>query len=163
MEKQDIYILFDICQDSHVRKYNSYHVSLPDKKFILDNFSIIKRTNRSILTIVSEKDIVIGFVNYEIKSEYICTIGITIGKDFWGRGYGRDSIITLANYLFEEKRIEKIEIEVAVPNIRAINCYESCGFTEGKINKRSFKTDTEYLDTMNMHLYKEDFYKENIG
>ena len=51
-------------------------------------------------------------MNYEIKSEYINTIGITIGKNFWGRGYGRDSIITLANYLFEEKEIEKIEIEV---------------------------------------------------
>ena len=38
MEEQDIYILFDICQDSHVRKYNSYNSSLPDKKFILDNF-----------------------------------------------------------------------------------------------------------------------------
>ena len=163
MEKQDVYTLFDICHDSNVRKYNSYHSSLPDKKYILDNFAIIKRTNNSILSIISEKEILIGFVNYEIKSEYIGTIGITIGKRFWGRGYGRDSIITLANYLFEDKGIEKIEIEVAVPNIRAINCYEGCGFTQGKINKKSFKTETEYLDTMNMHLYKEDFYKENIG
>lgn len=163
MEKQDVYVLFDICKDRNVRKYNSYNSSLPDKKFILDNFTIIKRANKSILTIVSEKDIIIGFVTYEIKSEYIYTIGITLGKHFWGRGYGRDSIVTLANYLFEEKEIEKIEVEVAVPNVRAINCYESCGFIQANINKRSFKTDLGYVDTMNMHLYKEDFYKENIG
>jgi len=162
MEKQDIYILFDICEDRHVRKYNSYNYSLPDKNFILDNFHIMKRVNNSNLTIVSEKGIIIGFVNYEIKSEYICTLGITLGKRFWGRGYGKDSIITLANFLFDEKEFEEIEIEVAVPNIRAINCYESCGFNKGKINRNSFKTDTGYVDTMNMKLYKEEFYKENI-
>ena len=162
MERQDIYILFDICEDSHVRKYNSYHSILPDKKFILDNFHIVKRANKNTLTIVSEKDIVIGFINYQIKSEYVCTIGITLGKRFWGRGYGKDSIITLVNFLFDEKDIEEIEIEVATPNVRAINCYESCGFTKGKINKNSFKTDTDYLDTINMHLYKEQFYKEDI-
>lgn len=163
IEKHDVYILFDICEDSHVREYNSYYSSLPDKKFILDNFHIIRRSNKSALTIVSEKDIVIGFINYQIKSQYVCTVGITLGKRFWGRGYGKDSIITLANYLFDEKEIEKIEIEVAVPNDRAINCYERCGFTKGKINKNSFKTDAGCFDTMNMHLYKEEFYKENIG
>lgn len=136
---------------------------MPDKKFILDNFHIIKRAVKSILSVISEKDILIGFVNYEIKSRYICTIGITLGKRFWGRGYGKDSIMTLANFLFDEKEFEEIEIEVAIPNIRAINCYESCGFIRGKINKNSFKTDTGVLDTMNMHLYKEQFYKEDIS
>ena len=123
IEKQDVYILFDICEDSHVRKYNSYHSSLPDKKFVLDNFHIIKRANKSVLSIVSEKGILIGFINYQIKSRYICTVGITLGKSFWGRGYGKDSIITLVNFLFDEKEVEEIEIEVAVPNVRAINCY----------------------------------------
>lgn len=163
MEKQDLYRLFDICEDKQVRKYNSYHSILPDKKFILDNFHIAKRVNKNNLTIVSEKDIVIGFVNYQIKSEYICTIGITLGKRFWGRGYGKDSIVTLVNFLFDEKDIEEIEIEVALPNVRAINCYKRCGFTKRNINKNSFKTDTGYVDTMNMNLYKEQFYNEDIG
>lgn len=62
-------------------------------------------------------------------------LGIRIGdKEYWGKGYGEDAINILIDYCFSTKSIERIWLKVLPQNIRAIRCYEKCGFAQhGKL------------------------------
>lgn len=132
IERSDINILYNLCNDNNVNKYNTV---LPDKKYLFDNINMIKKLPNKILSIINENNVIIGLIDYRsyYSSEY--TIGITIGKRFWGRGYGKDSIKTLTKYLFRELNAEKIIVEVIENNIRAIKCCKDCGFIRKGISK----------------------------
>ncbi|SFU38959.1 Protein N-acetyltransferase, RimJ/RimL family [Clostridium sp. DSM 8431] len=149
MMKEDISRLCDLCNDESVNKYNNM---LPDKKYLRKNFNILKKMDNKILTIINEKDVIVGFMDYRKRdlSSAIYTIGITIGQKFWGRGYGKESIKILCDYLFEDLGAEKIVIEVIDKNVRAIKCYESCGFIVDK------KSEHEGTSLITMVLEKSE-------
>lgn len=144
----DINILYKFCSDKDINKYNSYKDILPEKTYIIKNFYILKKVYKRLLSIINEKNVIVGFMNYDPKEDNssVYKIGITIGKRFWRRGYARDSIRTISKYLFEEKNATRIELEVDKNNIRAINCYDSCGFI---VDKRD--------NIIHMHLDKIEF------
>ena len=56
------------------------------------------------------------------------TLGIIIRSDRVGRGVGTDAVRTLARFGFEELGLERIVLDVAEDNFRAIRCYETVGF-----------------------------------
>ena len=56
------------------------------------------------------------------------TLGIIIRSDMVGRGLGTDSVRTLARFGFDELGLERIVLDVAEDNYRAIRCYETVGF-----------------------------------
>ncbi|MCR4945197.1 MAG: GNAT family N-acetyltransferase [Clostridium sp.] len=149
MMKEDISRLCDLCNDESVNKYNNM---LPDKKYLRKNFNILKKMDNKILTIINKKDVIVGFMDYRKRdlSSAIYTIGITIGQKFWGRGYGKESIKILCDYLFEDLGAEKIVIEVIDKNVRAIKCYESCGFIVDK------KSEHEGTSLITMVLEKSE-------
>jgi len=69
-------------------------------------------------------------------------------KDLWGKGYGYDAIKTFLNYIFKEKNFKYIYLRVYEHNIRAIKCYEKCGFKKRGIlrfNKKKIESDNLIL------------------
>ena len=55
-------------------------------------------------------------------------LGITLGADYVGQGYGTDAIGTFLVYYFQEMGFETLYLDVAAPNRRAVRCYKKCGF-----------------------------------
>jgi RimJ/RimL family protein N-acetyltransferase len=56
-------------------------------------------------------------------------LAIRIGdKNYWGKGYGADAVSTLVNYWLSTG-LRRIWLKVLPGNIRAVRCYEKCGFT----------------------------------
>lgn len=54
---------------------------------------------------------------------------ILIGdREYWGKGYGTDVIRTVLRYVFSELSLESVSLRVYDFNVRAIRCYEKCGF-----------------------------------
>jgi aminoglycoside 6'-N-acetyltransferase len=51
----------------------------------------------------------------------------------WNRGLGRRSISLLLEYLFQTKGARKVILDPHVTNLRAIRCYEKCGFRKVKV------------------------------
>ncbi len=155
LERKDIRILQYICDDEKVRRYNT----------ISSNANRNDNTNlRKALSIVNEKEVLVGFITYK-ESNYcknVYSIGITIGSRYWNRGYGQDSIRLLLNYLFEELYAVRVELEVIRNNIRAITCYKKCGFLEEGIRKRKCYIDGEYVDTIIMGIIKEEFVEQKM-
>lgn len=56
-------------------------------------------------------------------------LGIRIGdKDYHSRGYGTDAVNAMVDWCIELTSYKHIWLKVLPENIRAIRCYEKCGF-----------------------------------
>jgi RimJ/RimL family protein N-acetyltransferase len=159
VERRDINIFYDIWCDEEVRKLDGNFVLPPSKEDILSNFNKFINIDKKYLSIVNEKGVVVGYITYkEIKeSKNVYVLGITIGPNFWNRGYGQDAIKVLLKYLFMDMAAHRVELEVLDFNFRAIQCYKRCGFIEeGKKRKTCFSYGN-YRDIIIMGILKEEF------
>lgn len=57
-------------------------------------------------------------------------LGIRLKPTKVNQGYGTDAITTLLRYAFFEVGLRRVDLDVLDTNIRAIRCYEKCGFRE---------------------------------
>lgn len=64
----------------------------------------------------------------EVKRE--SEMGIMIGdKQYWGQGYGADTITTSLTYAFSHSPVMTVHLKTLNWNYRAQACFEKCGFT----------------------------------
>jgi aminoglycoside 6'-N-acetyltransferase len=52
--------------------------------------------------------------------------------ELWGKGTGTLLVESMSNFLFTEKNAELITLDPKSDNIRAISCYQKCGFKKVK-------------------------------
>lgn len=150
IERKDIIILYRLFNEEIVKRYST----IPND--IQSNDEGVNL--RKALSILNEKDILIGFITYKESNCYrgVYSIGITIGSDYWGHKYGEDAIKTLLTYLFTRLNAIRVELEVISTNLRAINCYKKCGFIEEGIKRNKVYMDGRYLDTIIMGILREE-------
>ncbi len=56
-------------------------------------------------------------------------LGIRIGnKDYWNRGYGTEAVELLTLHAFISFGVTRVWLKVLPENVRAVRCYEKCGF-----------------------------------
>ncbi|MGD8189630.1 GNAT family N-acetyltransferase [Brevibacillus ginsengisoli] len=48
--------------------------------------------------------------------------------DYWNQGIGKMVMDSMIGYLSEELKVKRIIVDPRVSNLRAIRCYEKCGF-----------------------------------
>ncbi|TJX13256.1 GNAT family N-acetyltransferase [Tissierella creatinini] len=78
--------------------------------------------------------------------------GISVLKDYWGKGLGTELISFLIDWSKETGIIRKIDLRVRTDNTNAIHLYEKMGFTiEGKIT-RDMRIENKFIDTFQMGL-----------
>ena len=64
-------------------------------------------------------------------------VGIIIGdRNHHGKGFGKDAIITLKNYIFENTNLENLYLHTLITSERARTSFNSAGFSEiGEVRK----------------------------
>lgn len=114
--------------------------------------------NKKMFLIDNEDRKTIGMVVInDIKWEYRnCEIGIAIyDKNSRGKGYGKDAIETLINFIFNDMNINLIHLRVSEENEEAIGLYKSLGFEiEGVLRQRFYK-DGKYGNLISMSKLKD--------
>lgn len=85
-------------------------------------------------------------------------LGIVIGaRDYWGRGYGTDTVQTLCAWAFDTLNLNRVFLRVFADNSRAIHCYEKVGFQhEGQLRQHDYHNGA-YRDTLLMGLLRSDW------
>lgn len=86
------------------------------------------------------------------------TLGIVIGKtEYLGKGYGKDAIELLKDFVFNTLNLNRLDLEVYEFNVRAYKCYLKCGFIEeGRLRKRLYRQG-KYWDVIQMSILREEY------
>ena len=92
------------------------------------------------------------------RRDRICSLYIYIGEPgAWGKGYGKDAIMTLLSYAFDRLDLHMVELWSLAPNERALHAYRACGFAvDATLRERSFK-DGGFVDRVIMSVTREEF------
>lgn len=96
-----------------------------------------------------------GINNLDRKNS-IATVGLWIGKEYQGLGFGSDSLRVLCKFLFEEMNIHKIKLNYFEFNEAAKKCYKAVGFKEEGRNRKELYRHGRYYDTISMGLFRDE-------
>lgn len=78
--------------------------------------------------------------------------GVSVLKEYWGIGIGRELVLYLINWSKEQGAIRKINLRVRTDNTRGINLYKDLGFIEEGVFKRDFLINGEFFNSILMGL-----------
>lgn len=105
-------------------------------------------------------DAVRGFVQYAEETDPMyrhAGIDVFLDPAVHGRGLGREVVAVLATYLIDVLGHERLVIDPAVDNVRAIACYEAVGFRPVGVMRRYERLpDGTVRDGLLMDLLPED-------
>jgi RimJ/RimL family protein N-acetyltransferase len=98
----------------------------------------------------------IGSCDVRPDGDFRGDMGLWIGRDFHGRGYGTETVRLVARYAFERLQLAKLEATVFVGNMASRRCFEKCGFTlEGTI-RRAVRKRGRFVDEWLFGLLPEE-------
>lgn len=114
-----------------------------------------------LLLAIREKtgDAMIGFVlaKLDTKSDIFELRRIAISQK--GMGYGKEVMIALLRYAFEEKNINRFWLDVYPDNERGIRLYEGMGMHREGILRQNYKSERGYLDQIIYSMLKHEYLK----
>lgn len=86
-----------------------------------------------------------------------CELGIGIGREYWGKGFGQDAVRTLVDYAFEHLNMNRIGLYVLAEDPRAVGAYRKAGFIEeGRIRQHAWVRG-RYEDELVMSVLREEW------
>ncbi len=84
---------------------------------------------------------------YQDADEIIYGMDQFIGKpEYWNRGIGTLLIQTMTTFLIQQKQAHRIAMDPQTWNIRALHCYEKCGFQKVKLLPKHEWHEGQYRD-----------------
>ncbi len=85
-------------------------------------------------------------------------LGILIGeKEYWGRGFGTDVMLTLLRFSFEQMNLHKVTLGVFEFNGRGLAVYAKLGFVEeGRFREDQYQ-DGRYWDVVRMSILRREY------
>jgi RimJ/RimL family protein N-acetyltransferase len=84
--------------------------------------------------------------------------GILIGeKSCWGCGYGTAATREMLRIGFDERSLHRVQLSALATNMRAIRCYEKCGFRREGLQRQTVLKRGALLDLVIMGLLREEW------
>jgi RimJ/RimL family protein N-acetyltransferase len=85
------------------------------------------------------------------------TLGIFLGPEHHGRGYGTDTVRTLVRYGFAQLNLHRIELGVFGFNTRAIAAYRKVGFVEEGRRRQAVYRSGAWHDDVRMAILRSEW------
>lgn len=107
-----------------------------------------------------EEDQLIGVAYAARISPYHhhATVGLTIGeRDYWGHGYGSESLRLLLRYCFEELDLHRVSAEAFEYNTAWQDLIANLGFTKEGTAREYLHRDGEYWDKEFFALLEQEY------
>jgi len=147
--------IFLIYSNKEAMKYRGSKAleSIMDAKQFIINQKIVKNdvlTIRKGVEIIETKEL-IGSVMFRFrnKEKQVCEIGYSIGKEYWGKGFGHEIVKKIIETSMKNNDIETLKAWTHKENISSVKILEKNGFKKTKQN--------EYVDSYLYHLSKNDW------
>lgn len=76
-----------------------------------------------------------------------------------GKGYGTEAIKIVLGYVFDQLKLNRLQLEVFSHNLRGIRAYEKVGFVKEGVLRQSLYYNKAYSDEIIMAILKSDYEK----
>lgn len=160
LEEKDALSLFNIYSDSEAMKYRG---SKPMKNkddaygMIAEQFITNNQISKLRLGIwnKSEPKLIGTLVlvwNNIIKDEY--EIGFSFGKDYWGKGYGKETLDMVVRHFFFYENSTTIKAWCIKENYASCRIFENAGFSNSKIKQSEFPNSNLFIKKINQDQIK---------
>jgi len=106
-----------------------------------------RRPSKTMWTILLPPELeVIGYLRLRRRSFLTgqASLGVRLGRAWWGRGYAPEALRRLCRHLVEAYRVRSVELEVLHRNERALRAYRKAGFVPVRKYRRN-GTDWQLL------------------
>lgn len=109
----------------------------------------------------------VGFVRYKLfhrGRHKGARVGIILGPpEMRGSGIGREALQTLLGYLFETRGVRRVELDTALFNTQARQCFEACGFEAVRVVEFSTIHSPDVESRLMMQLEREQWVRRTSG
>jgi len=86
-----------------------------------------------------------------------CELGISLGRAYWGKGFGQDAVRTLVDYAFMHLNMNRVSLQVLADDPRALGAYRKVGFVEeGRLRQQAW-VQGRFEDELLMAVVREDW------
>jgi len=85
------------------------------------------------------------------------TVGIALGREYIGRGYGTDAMRVIVGYGFREMGLHRIQLSVAPFNAAGIRAYRKAGFVEEGRLREAVLHDGRWYDEVLMSILDHEW------
>lgn len=158
--------IFDYRSDSETNKFQSW---IPETLEDVDSF--IQRNNKEfnqpeswyqVLITDKETKAVIGDVGIHFfGSENLqVELGITLNKNFHGKGYASEALKGVINFLFNDLKKHRIMASINPDNIDSLNLMERIGFRKEGHFVKSLFWKNNWVDDVIYALLQQDWIKK---
>jgi len=148
----------------------SIHAESPDTIFKRSNvptaddalhlIQLLSLKESSLLLIAESENHIIGMLDFgvfkELQRSHSGQFGMSVLKEFRGKGIGRKLIQILLNEL-ESTPVFRVELQVFSNNLNAIKLYESLGFEHEGRKRNAVRVGEEYCDILLMAKFLKAF------
>lgn len=93
---------------------------------------VIAKQYRFIIDFMTIPVGIIDLFNYNLNS---VEVGLIINEDYRNKGYAREALNLVVDYVFATLNIKKVCASVAINNLASIKLFYSCNFQLQKVNK----------------------------
>jgi RimJ/RimL family protein N-acetyltransferase len=98
----------------------------------------------------------VGLWGWQTKDR-CATIGIALGREHIGRGYGTDAMRVMVSYGFRELGLHRIQLGVSPFNPAGIRAYEKAGFAEEGRRREVVWHDGRWYDEVMMSVLDHEW------
>lgn len=99
----------------------------------------------------------IGHDEFNHHAEFIIDIG---DKKSWGKGYGKEAVLLMLKYGFEELNFHRLQLRVFSFNERAINLYKTLGFLEEGRSREALFRFGKWHDVVMMGMLQNEYFAQ---
>lgn len=114
--------------------------------------------NHLLLVFKRREDLaVIGYalIHLNFKSEVFELRRIVVSEK--GKGYGKEAMLAILKYAFEETKTNRFWLDVYPDNIIGIKLYESLGLHRDGVLRQNYKAERGYLDQIIYSMLKSEY------
>lgn len=118
----------------------------------------IEDKNHLLLVFKHKEDLaIIGYalIRLDYKSEIFELRRIAISEK--GKGYGKEAMLAILKYAFEERNTNRFWLDVYPDNTIGIQLYESLGMHRDGVLRQNYKAERGYLDQIIYSLLRSEY------
>lgn len=159
---------WDYCSsfDTNGERFGCYNVDFPPtvsdaKEYSQKVADLSVNNNRTVFAIETLDGIHVGRINILLDDEKNggFGIGLKIGKEHRGNGYGTSAMKLLLKYAFIERRLNKCSESVIEGNEGSIKMHKKLGFKQEAVLKQNIYTNGRYHSEIYFGLLKDEYLK----